>query len=54
MTLPTIVELLKYKPKSLVLLSHLGRPNGTRNEKYSLRPVVGALETMLGQKVTFL
>jgi phosphoglycerate kinase len=27
-TVPTITELLKHNPKSIVLLSHLGRPNG--------------------------
>lgn len=39
-TIPTIQELLKHNPKSLVLLSHLGRPNGKKNEKYSLKPIV--------------
>ncbi len=35
-------------------MSHLGRPNGVHEEKYSLRPVVGELEKLLGTKVEFL
>lgn len=53
-TIPTIQELLKHNPKSLVLLSHMGRPNGERVPKLSLRPVVGELEKYLNRKVTFL
>ena len=53
-TIPTIQELLKHNPKSLVLLSHLGRPNGKKNEKYSLKPIVPQLEKHLNKKVTFL
>ena len=34
-------------------MSHLGRPDGKRNEKYSLKPVVSELEKLLGQSVTF-
>lgn len=34
-------------------MSHLGRPNGSPNEKYSLKPVVPELEKLLGKKVTF-
>lgn len=37
-----------------MLLSHLGRPNGKRSEKFSLKPVVGELEKLLNKKVTFL
>lgn len=36
-----------------MLMSHLGRPNGKRNEKYSLKPVVPELEKLLGKKVIF-
>lgn len=53
-TIPTITELLKHNPKSLVLLSHLGRPNGEKVAKHSLKPIVGHLETFLNRKVTFL
>lgn len=34
-------------------MSHLGRPDGKRNEKYSLKPVVPELEKLLEKKVTF-
>lgn len=36
-------------------MSHLGRPDGSPNEKYSLKPVVPELEKLLGggKKVTF-
>eukprot|EP01017_Pseudomicrothorax_dubius_P015937 TRINITY_DN1816_c0_g2_i1.p1 TRINITY_DN1816_c0_g2~~TRINITY_DN1816_c0_g2_i1.p1 ORF type:complete len:430 (-),score=155.41 TRINITY_DN1816_c0_g2_i1:185-1474(-) len=53
-TLPTLKKVISSNPKSLVLMSHLGRPDGKANPKYSLAPVVPELETLLGQKVTFL
>lgn len=34
-------------------MSHLGRPDGKVNAKYSLKPVVAELEKLLGKKVTF-
>lgn len=34
-------------------MSHLGRPNGAVNAKYSLKPVVGELEKLLEKPVTF-
>lgn len=34
-------------------MSHLGRPDGKRNAKYSLQPVVPVLEKKLGKKVIF-
>ena len=37
--LPTIELALKKGAKSIILASHLGRPKGKPNEKYSLRPV---------------
>jgi phosphoglycerate kinase len=51
--LPTI-RWLRERGSRVVLLSHLGRPKGTRNPKYSIRPVVAALESALGIPVTFL
>lgn len=34
-------------------MSHLGRPDGKPNQKYSLKPVVPELEKLLGKSVTF-
>jgi len=39
---------------SVVLMSHLGRPNGKVVAKFSLRPVATELEKLLGRPVTFL
>lgn len=38
---------------SVVLMSHLGRPKGTTNDKYSLRHIVGKVSEILGQEVIF-
>jgi phosphoglycerate kinase len=51
--LPTI-KYLRDRGARLVLLSHLGRPKGGPDPKYSLQPVVRALEKALGVPVTFL
>jgi phosphoglycerate kinase len=45
-TLPTIEYALRHKAK-LILASHLGRPKGKVDPKYSLRPVVDRLRTLL-------
>lgn len=34
-------------------MSHLGRPNGQVNDKYSLKPVVPELSKLLGKDVQF-
>ena len=39
---------------SIVLMSHLGRPDGQRIAKFSLKPVAVELEKLLNQPVTFL
>ena len=51
--LPTI-RYLRDRGARVVLLSHLGRPKGGPNPKYSMEPVVRALEALLGSPVTFL
>lgn len=51
-SLPTLRHLLKAGAR-VVLLSHLGRPDGKPNPKYSLRPIAAALENLLGQPVAF-
>jgi len=49
-TLPTIKYALKHKAK-VILASHLGRPKGKVNPKYSLRPVVDRLRTLLDKEI---
>ncbi|MFA5310972.1 MAG: phosphoglycerate kinase [Candidatus Omnitrophota bacterium] len=53
-TLPTIKYILEHGVKRLVLMSHLGRPDGKVVEKYSLRPVSARLKELLGEDVLFL
>lgn len=50
---PTIRYILDQKPKSVVLMSHLGRPKGGPEPKYSMAPVAPALAALLGQDVVF-
>ena len=52
--LPSINYCLENGAESVVLMSHLGRPDGQRVEKHSLKPVVPALEDLLKKKVQFL
>lgn len=51
--LPTIKYAIEHGAKAVILMSHLGRPDGKRNEKYSLKPVVPELEKLLGKNVVF-
>ena len=48
--LPTIQYLLKHGAK-VVLCSHMGRPKGEFNMKYSLAPVAKRLGELLGMEV---
>ncbi len=52
-SLPTIKYLREHGAR-VVLLSHLGRPKGGPDPKYSLKPCVTALEQLLGAPVTFI
>ncbi|KAK6335609.1 phosphoglycerate kinase [Orbilia brochopaga] len=52
--LPTIKYAIEHGAKSVVLMSHLGRPDGLVNDKYSLAPVAEELSKLLEKKVTFL
>uniref|UniRef100_A0A034WAC5 Phosphoglycerate kinase n=3 Tax=Endopterygota TaxID=33392 RepID=A0A034WAC5_BACDO len=45
---------LDAKAKSVVLMSHLGRPDGQKNQKYTLAPVADELKKLLGKDVKFL
>jgi len=51
--MPTIQYALD-RGASVVLMSHLGRPDGKPNPKYSLKPVAEKLQELLGREVTFL
>jgi phosphoglycerate kinase len=51
-TLPTL-ELAISKGARLVLASHLGRPKGKPDPKYSLRPVADRLSDLIGRRVDF-
>ena len=50
---PTIKKVLEKGAKSIVLASHLGRPNGRVVEKFSMAPVAKILQEKLGKAVTF-
>ncbi len=45
--LDTVKYALEKGAKSVVLMSHLGRPDGHREDKYSMRPVVPVLKDLL-------
>lgn len=51
--LPTIKYAIEHGAKSVILMSHLGRPDGKVNSKYSLEPVASELEKLLSKKVIF-
>ncbi len=51
--LPTIKHALA-QGAAVVLMSHLGRPDGQKIAKFSLRPIAVELERLLGQPVKFL
>jgi phosphoglycerate kinase len=51
--LPTI-RFLRERGARVVLLSHLGRPKGAPDARYSLKPVARALEALLGAPVAFI
>ena len=50
--LPTIEHVIENGGK-VVLMSHLGRPKGERNPKYSLQPVAEELAKLLNKPVSF-
>ena len=53
-TLPTLKYILQNGAKKLVIISHLGRPDGKQVAKYSLKPVADRLKQLLGEDVLFL
>merc|ERR1711972_990713 len=52
--LPTIKSVLEKGAKSVVLASHLGRPDGRVRDKFSMAPVAKVLGEKLGKPVTLL
>jgi phosphoglycerate kinase len=50
--LPTIAYIVEKRGKA-ILASHLGRPKGKRNEKYTLRPAAKKLSDLLFRDVAF-
>ena len=53
-SLPTINYLLENDAKKIILISHLGRPEGQEKPEFSLEPVAKELEKLLpGQKIGF-
>ena len=51
-TLPTVNYLIEHGAK-VILCSHLGRPDGKRDNKMSLRPVLARLSKLLEKPVSF-
>lgn len=51
--IPTIKYAAEHGAKVIILMSHLGRPDGKKVEKYSLKAVVPELEKLLGKSVIF-
>lgn len=51
-SIPTLNALINQGAK-VVVISHLGRPDGAPDAKYSLAPVAQRLSELLGQPVTF-
>jgi phosphoglycerate kinase len=52
--IPTIQLVLDKGAKAVILMSHLGRPDGTKNPKYTLKPVADKLGELMSKPVTFL
>lgn len=51
LALPTIQLMIEKGASKIILMSHLGRPDGKPNPKYSLEPVATYLAEKLGQDV---
>ncbi|MDP2905338.1 MAG: phosphoglycerate kinase [Candidatus Omnitrophota bacterium] len=52
-TLPTLKFILQNGAKKIILISHLGRPDGKVAPKYSLAPVARRLQELMGVPVKF-
>jgi len=54
LTLPTIEYILKQSRSKIVLLSHLGRPDGKIMPEFSLKPVAEKLSKLLKKEIKFI
>ena len=52
--LPTIQHCIDSGASAVILMSHLGRPDGVFNKKFTLKPVADELSKLLSKPVTFL
>jgi phosphoglycerate kinase len=52
--LPTLRELLDKQARSVILVAHLGRPDGVDDSKYSLAPVAQRLSELLGIDISLI
>lgn len=52
--IPTLKYILSESPNRLVIISHLGRPDGKVNPALSLAPIATELSKLLGQPVIFI
>ena len=50
---PTLQAILEQSPRAVALMSHLGRPKGGPDPKYTLAPVAPVLQKLLGRPVVF-
>ncbi|MFA6193597.1 MAG: phosphoglycerate kinase [Parcubacteria group bacterium] len=53
-SLPTIEYILKQDKSKIVIISHLGRPEGKIDPQYSLEPVAKKLGELLGREIIFI
>ncbi len=51
-TIPTINYILGKNARQIILVSHLGRPDGKYNEEYSLKPVAKRLSELMNLEIT--
>ena len=52
-SIPTLKNILKSKPKQIIIISHLGKPEGKTVKELSLRPIAKRLQLLLRKKVAF-
>jgi phosphoglycerate kinase len=53
-SLPTIEHILKQDKSKIVIISHLGRPEGKSDPQFSLKPIAKKLGELLGKEIIFI